>query len=116
MIRYDSEVIDEFAFKLYQRARWVAFSYALVGFFVGAGLAGAANEMHMSDIVIGVVFIVSIAIGAATGRQKAFALKLQAQQALCQAQIERNTRADGMVSLPKVRLPEAASAQYDGSF
>jgi hypothetical protein len=88
MVSYDPNVIQEFADKLYSRADaivlgWMALS-ALVGFFVGAMLGGGPLRL--------LLIFLGGAIGYAVGMQRAFLLKLQAQQALCQVQIEQNTR------------------------
>jgi hypothetical protein len=45
--------------------------------------------------IVGVVTLLAIAAGVSAGRTKAFQLKLQAQQILCQRQIEANTATVG---------------------
>ena len=87
MVQYDAQVIQEFADSLYSRADAIIAGYAVVGGVLGL-LAGAVMGGGAMLIIVGAV---GGAIGYATGVQKAFLLKLQAQQALCQAQIERNT-------------------------
>jgi len=96
MTEYDSKVLYEFADRLYSRAAWIAWGYAflaaLLGFF-GGGAAVAAVGSRDSTVMAGVTFAVLFAaIGYSVGREKGFALRLQAQTALCQAQIEANTR------------------------
>ena len=44
-------------------------------------------------------------MGAALGRTKGFSLKLQAQTALCQVQIERNTRAESPATRSASTMP-----------
>jgi hypothetical protein len=93
-ISYDETVIGEFARRLYQRATTIIVLCALVGIIVG-GLVGAAAARPAGGDGGGLImFFVLIGglIGFAIGRERAFMLKLQAQVALCQVQIERNTR------------------------
>jgi hypothetical protein len=95
VISYDPNVIQEFADKLYSRADaivvgWTAVG-ALGGFVVGSMMGGGGMRLFL--------LFLGGAIGYAAGMQRAFLLKLQAQQALCQVQIERNTRADAEASI-----------------
>lgn len=92
--KYDPQVIHEFAERLYQRAAGLLIQYVglagLVGAafgYIGGGISGAGNG-------IGALFGFGVfgAIGYAMATEKASALKLQAQTALCQARIEENTR------------------------
>ena len=97
MTEYDGKVLYEFADRLYSRAAWIAWGYvflgALLGLF-GGGAAAAAVGSRDSAVMAGVVLAgVFAAIGYSVGREKGFALRLQAQTALCQAKIEANTRA-----------------------
>ncbi len=97
MTEYDSKVLYEFADRLYRRAAWIAWGYtflgALLGLFGGGAVAeavGSRDGMITAGVVVAILFAT---IGYSVGREKGFALRLQAQTALCQAQIEANTRA-----------------------
>jgi hypothetical protein len=94
MAQFDSTVIEQFAEALYRRAGTIVAFYAIVAALLGGGLgAVVGNATGVGVGPGGLVFLVLGAlIGAAAGREKAFALKLQAQTALCQVAIERNTR------------------------
>lgn len=95
MVYYDENVIIEFAHRLYRRAATVALIHALMGFLISAGvieIAGNTYGMTSPGSVVVVVGLIGSLIGYLVGRERAFALRLQAQTALCQAQIERNTR------------------------
>jgi hypothetical protein len=95
--QYDEQVITKFADALYSQARSVEASYAFLGFLLGAGAVLAGALMGHADlggalpIAAGAGLVTGIA-GYLVARPKAFLLRLQAQQALCMAQIERNTR------------------------
>ena len=96
-IDYDNSVLVEFATRLYSQARTVIVSYTIgglvLGVIIGGGAGLAVNRADQALIFAVVLGLVFGAIGYSRGREKAFTLKLQAQTALCQAQIELNTRA-----------------------
>lgn len=93
-------ILQQFADDLYSRARWIIFStaamYGTVVFvlsIIGVLATSHSNLQVQEWGVIGTLTLVAVAIGVNRGREKAFQLKLQAQQILCQRQIEENTRA-----------------------
>ncbi len=98
-VRYDEFIIAEFANAMYRRAFWVIVVNTLLGTLVGWGvgsLAGVAFGFGGgggSDGFWLITMFIGGAVGFWMGQQKAFSLKLMAQSALCQVQIERNTRA-----------------------
>ena len=103
MVKYDETVIQSYADSLYGRAKWIVVQYALVGALlagaVGALLAGIAlgdRQTHFdgtSALIAGFLAgLVGTALGATSGVARGASLRLEAQTALCQAQIERNTR------------------------
>lgn len=91
-VQYQPAVIAEFASKLYSEASSLVIKWALMIGVVGAvigGFVGAGKGGGMVPLIAG---LVGALFGASYGREKAFTLRLQAQQALCQLQIEQNTR------------------------
>jgi hypothetical protein len=101
MINYDSSVIQAFAKRLYGRAGTLVALCLCAGGILGAalGILTANREYLLLLVLLGVLF------GYLFGVERAFQLKLQAQMALCQVQIELNTR----------RLPlQCDSAVSDG--
>jgi len=88
-MQYDSNVIVEFAAKLYKRAGSMILSYTVFGVLLGA-IGGFMVIPEAVAAVIGAMILGLI--GFKLGVDKAFQLKLQAQVALCQVQIETNTR------------------------
>jgi uncharacterized membrane protein HdeD (DUF308 family) len=97
-VDYDESVIQQFAERLYKRASTIVLTYAFLGLLLGAGGAipvvamfgsHGSNSVNVLYVVLG---LIGFAIGWALGTERAFALRLMAQTALCQAQIERNTR------------------------
>jgi len=93
MVKYDSSVIVAFAESLYSQADTIVVAYTVAGALIGGGIGAAVgSRFHQGWLfaIIGAVFVGAIALQI--GRQKAFALRLEAQVALCQIQIEANTR------------------------
>jgi len=93
---YDPEVIQEFADKLYAKAGTITLKatvlYGVCGAIAGS-LAGHLAKLPDSTTVMPVVGAVFAGwIGYSIGSTKSFSLRLQAQIALCQMQIERNTQ------------------------
>lgn len=66
-------------------------TFAILGAIAGAvgGAAWGGGERLFLTVIGGIV------LGALVGNSRAFALRLQAQTALCQVQIEENTRRPG---------------------
>jgi len=92
-VAYDPQVIKGFAQAMYARATMVTVSYALSGAVGGGavlgiagGLGGSATAGFILGALVGGVF------GYFVGNMQANALRLGAQLALCQVEIERNTR------------------------
>ena len=86
--------MQQFASKLYSRASSIVATYTLLGLLIGAGSGLGALKMGSlgQPIMIGAIVICAM-IGYSIGSEKAFWLRLQAQTALCQVEIELNTRA-----------------------
>lgn len=92
-VDYDPSVIRAFAKSMYARAGTITFLYAAAGLVFGAAIlsvVGGATGSVESGLILGA--ILGAGLGYAVGNAKANELRLQAQLALCQAQIEQNTR------------------------
>lgn len=93
MVAYDVAVIEKFAAKLYAEAsRVVAWSFILFGILGAFGLAALYGGQVRQPFLYWFGVLFCACIGGAVGQARSFHLRLQAQMALCQAQIERNTR------------------------
>jgi hypothetical protein len=94
MAVFDPRVIEQFAEALYRRAGTTVLFYALLVGVLGGGLGLYVGQTTGLGPGSGAaaMLVLGALLGAALGREKAFALRLQAQTALCQVQIERNTR------------------------
>jgi len=101
-VEYDPDVIQEFAEKLYAKARNVTVTSTIVYGMCGAIsglLMGYFAKLPDSTTVLPVVgLLVMGGIGYSMGATKAFTLRLQAQTALCQMQIERNTQSNHVLA------------------
>lgn len=97
-LAFDAAVIQKFAERLYSQAASIIFTSTLVGIVIGAafGLGGAA--VARASETIGTAAIIGAVAGGIAGflrgKERAFKLKLEAQIALCQVQIEKNTSAN----------------------
>ena len=96
-IEYDPNIIQEFAKRLYRQASTIVAAYVIGGILVGAiigsilvALPRGANIAPGVGLLFGGIF--GGIFGYIRGAEKAFKLKLEAQLALCQVQIESNTR------------------------
>ena len=97
-VSYDENVIVTFAERLYRRAATVVLVYTLLSAILGALAVKAVVSVYSvpSDSADGMTIVIALiaaGLGAVAGTGRAFVLRLQAQQALCQMHIERNTRA-----------------------
>lgn len=93
MTKYDPEIIQKFADRLYRQARSIVAVYGVLGGLTGGIMAlglYATNEQLVLPLLAMLLFV---GIGVLIGQSRAFALRLQAQTALCQVCIERNTAA-----------------------
>ena len=100
--KYDANIIQTFAVALYKKAKAVVIDYTVRGAVLGAlcGFAlllfmntrGANNPPANAGGLIIILVLVFGLIGYRIGKSRAFDLKLKAQTALCQVQIEKNTR------------------------
>jgi hypothetical protein len=94
---YNPAVIQAFADRLYAQAERIVFVYGALGFIVGAAAGGAFGSTAADGVAS--ILIAAAACGAlmallaaTAGHARAFTLRLQAQTALCQVQIEANSR------------------------
>jgi F0F1-type ATP synthase assembly protein I len=93
MSTYDPTLLRTLADKLNAQARTAVVVGIIAGAITGGLFGFAASLIFMTShsyLVPGAV--VGAVLGVFAGRRKAQALRLQAQMALCQVQIEENTR------------------------
>jgi len=103
---YNPDVLQQYANRLYSRANGIMVAFTLLSLGIGGigggvlGLASSGDlsaaapnfDSNMVPILLAVGAFAGVVVGFILGSGKAFTLKLQAQQALCQRQIELNTR------------------------
>jgi hypothetical protein len=99
---YDPSIIELAAARLYSKADAVVMGSITIGIVVGAAFGaiplsslGASwpipSALGFATLILGA--ILGAVIGYTIGDARAFGYRLQAQSALCQLQIERNTAA-----------------------
>ena len=91
MAKYDPAEMQRLAEKLQAKAVSVMIIYPFNGAVFGAAATYFATSAKVSLLMV-VGALAGIAIGFELGRQRALALKSQAQSLLCQLKIEENTR------------------------
>ena len=96
MRTYDPEVIQKFADRLYARSAGVVFVSTALGALIGLVGGPFVLQSLPPNLALSlpewVVPVVLAILGFLQGLERSFLLKLQAQTALCQVQIENNTR------------------------
>jgi outer membrane lipoprotein SlyB len=94
-VTYDAAVIQHFADRLYREAAVIIFKAVFLGVLAGAIIGGitAVVVQQRQNLVTASVFgaLLGGLVGYSRGRERAFELKLRAQEALCQVQIEKHT-------------------------
>jgi hypothetical protein len=125
-IDYDSRVIEQFAHSLYKRAA----AASKVSLVVGAFLGGVFGGIPLTSLsahwpvphALGYFTLLGASVsggylGHLVGEARAFGYKLQAQSALCQVEIERNTAASVRATLVSaaVAAPEADRVHANGA-
>jgi hypothetical protein len=107
-IDYDPHVIEAFAESLYRKAGAARRGSTAVGVVLGGAFGGVPltslgeawpipQSFGFATLMIGM--IVGALIGHVIGDARAFGYKLQAQAALCQVEIQRNTQATVQATL-----------------
>lgn len=98
MPAYNPEIIEKYAAHLYNRASSIIWKWGCIGMAIG-GTAGyfVAKAIGFPHPPLGLAILaagvfIGLFVGRSIGTDRAFHLYLQAQTALCQVEIERNTR------------------------
>jgi hypothetical protein len=98
---YDAALMQSLANRLYAQARIVVVKYTIVGatlfsaiFYFAASLGHKTVDIFAVAPTksLGVGLLIGVVVGFMLGQRKSYQLTLRAQIALCQLQIEKNTR------------------------
>jgi hypothetical protein len=105
-VRYDASVIQEFADRLYREAASIVIKSTIFGALVGAivlvVLAVVVQQRENLGTGAAIGALLGGLVGYSRGESRAFELRLRAQQALCQVQIERHTNVlNALIRTPK---------------
>jgi hypothetical protein len=100
-VKYDADVLKAYAKVLYDQADsivfWTAVRWAAIGMFMSMAAisASAQGRPELNLVTFMVVLVVAVfagSLGKQSGDSKAWMIRLDAQRALCQLQVEVNTR------------------------
>lgn len=99
MPTYNPAIIEKYAAHLYERGENIIWKWGCIGMLIGAVIGGniARALLPTPNSVWGIAMlaagvVVGLYAGRSIGTDRAFSLFLEAQTALCQVAIERNTR------------------------
>ena len=94
---YDVALIQSLANRLYSQSRIVVVKYTVIGavllsliFYFAASIANNSGLTPTKSLGVGL--LIGVVLGFMLGQRKSYQFKMEAQLALCQVQIERNTR------------------------
>ena len=121
-VDYDPQVIERFAESLYRKAISAQKGSVAVGGVLGAVFGGIPltslgdawpipHSFGFATAIVGA--IIGGIIGFVIGDARAFGYKLQAQAALCQVEIQRNTQATVHATLVQAAATSPAPAPSD---
>lgn len=91
-VDYDPEIIQQFAQRLYRKAERIELLYSSIGGVIFAFVSSLSDSVRYDGWPILVAAGVGIFIGHSIGSSSGLRYRIEAQQALCFAQIEKNTR------------------------
>ncbi|HPN56905.1 MAG TPA: hypothetical protein PLD92_08660 [Candidatus Omnitrophota bacterium] len=95
MVEYDLELVKAYAKRLYSQARATTMRHFFIGIFFGIIIFGGVSDALLGSydaLIVAIGAMIGGVMGYGSGQNRAFELKMQAQQALCQVHIEQNTR------------------------
>jgi len=97
---YDIAILQKMANRLYWQSKMVVVWYTLINallfsavFYYSASIGQIANSyLGLAPVKsLGVGLLIGVVLGFVLGQRKSFRLRMEAQLALCQIQIEKNT-------------------------
>jgi len=102
-VAYDVALIQSLANRMYSQSRTVVVKYTIIGavlfsliFYIAASIE--QNSSLAPTKSLGVGLLIGVVLGFMLGQRRSYQFKMEAQLALCQVQIERNTRTSGKSS------------------
>lgn len=91
-INYDPDIVQQFAQRLYGKAERLELLYSAIGGALFAFISSLSDSVRYDGWPILVAAGIGIFIGHSIGSSAGLRYRIEAQQALCFAQIEKNTR------------------------
>ncbi|MEW5894493.1 MAG: hypothetical protein AB1650_01875 [Candidatus Omnitrophota bacterium] len=95
MVKYDPKVIQDYAEGLYNQSKSVTTCYFFIGIFAAIIVFGEIASLLMGGfdfLIVAIGVFIGGVLGIFAGKNRAFEIKLAAQQALCQIEIEASMK------------------------
>lgn len=95
MVEYDPKIIRDYAEGMYKQAQSIVTCYFFIGIFLAVIVFSHISDLLKGEfdfLIIAIGVFVGGVIGLFAGKNRAFEMKLNAQQALCQVAIQENIK------------------------
>jgi hypothetical protein len=95
MVEYDPKIINDYADGLYTQSKSITTCYFFIGIFAAILVFSKISEVLAGEfdfLIMAIGVFIGGVLGLFAGKNRAFEMKLEAQQALCQIQIQENTK------------------------
>ncbi|MFP4472764.1 MAG: hypothetical protein ACLFPX_02695 [Candidatus Omnitrophota bacterium] len=95
MAKYEPKFIHDYADGLYKEAKSVVTCHFFIGMFAGMLVFLKVAEIAVGGfdfLIVAIGTFIGAVMGYNSGRGRSYEMQLEAQQALCQLNLEQNTR------------------------
>ena len=95
MVEYDPQVIQDYADGLYKQSKSITTCYFFIGIFAAIIIFSKISEILMGEfdfLIVAIGVFIGGVMGLFAGKNRSMEMQLEAQQALCQVQIQKNTK------------------------
>ena len=95
MADYDPKIIQDYAEGLYKQAKSIVTCYFFIGIFGGLVIFAKVSDVLIGELdflVVAIGIFIGAVIGLFAGKNRAFEMKLEAQEALCRIEIQKNSK------------------------
>ncbi len=94
MVQYDPKFIQDYADGLYTQSKSIVTCYFFIGIFASILVFSKISDMLKGEfdfLIVAIGVFIGAILGIFAGKNRAFEMKLEAQEALCKIRIQKNT-------------------------